>query len=198
MSKEKFDILLSLVGLLLTKRHYFSRQRSEITPADRLAVTLRYLPTGNSQVSLSFNFRIGRSTICGIVRETSQAIWDALKTLYVRAPSNQQELNGISDQFAGQWNFRNCIGADDGKHIVVQAPSNSVSVSLIQRNTLDRLDGCVRYILSFYPRRYWRCGSAYIVMVECFPTIYTFGKADIEGTLPLPPDCSLPGIYLSA
>ena len=82
MSKEKFDLLLSLVGPLLTKCHYFSRQRAEITPAERLAVTLRYLATGNSQVSLSFNFRIGQSTICGIVRETSQAIWDALKTLH--------------------------------------------------------------------------------------------------------------------
>ena len=106
MSKEKFDILLSLVGPLLTKRHYFSRQRVEITPAERLAVTLRYLATGNSQVSLSFNFRIGRSTICGIVRETSQAIWDAMKTLYTfvhhqtnrneRALATNSKVNGTS------------------------------------------------------------------------------------------------------
>ena len=34
MSKEKFDHLLSLVGPLLTKRHYFSRQRAEITPVE--------------------------------------------------------------------------------------------------------------------------------------------------------------------
>ena len=43
----------------------------------------------------------------------------------LRAPSNQQEWKEISDQFEGQWNFPNCIGAVDGKHIVVQAPSNS-------------------------------------------------------------------------
>ena len=60
MSKEKFEILFSLVGPLLTKRHYFSRQRAEITLAERLVVTLRYLATGNSQVSLSFDFHIGR------------------------------------------------------------------------------------------------------------------------------------------
>ena len=34
VSKEKFDLLHSLVGPLLRKRHYFSRQRTEITPAE--------------------------------------------------------------------------------------------------------------------------------------------------------------------
>ena len=34
MLKEKFDHLLSLVGPLLTMRHYFSRQRAEITPTE--------------------------------------------------------------------------------------------------------------------------------------------------------------------
>ena len=191
MSKERFDILLSLVGPLLAKRHYFSRQRTEITPAERLAVTLRYLATGNSQVSLSFNFRIGRSTICGIVRETSQAIWDALNTLYVRAPSNQQEWKGISDQFESQWNFPNCVGAVDGKHIIVQAPSNSGSSFFNYKGThsivlMAVCDAYYRFILlDIGDTGRHSDGGVF--------SNSTFGKAVIEGTLPLPPDCSLPG-----
>ena len=73
MSKERFDTLLSQVVPLLAKRHYYSPHRAEIPPAERLAVTIRSLATGNSQVSLSFNFRMGRSTVCMIVRETCKA-----------------------------------------------------------------------------------------------------------------------------
>ena len=93
MSRTRFDLLLSHVGL------YFSRQRAEITPAERLAVTLPYFATGNSQVSLSFNFRIGKSTVCGIMRDTSQAIWEGLQPHYVRSRSSQKEWKAISDQF---------------------------------------------------------------------------------------------------
>ena len=133
MSRTRFNLLLSHVGPLLARHHYFSRQRAEITPAERLAVTLHYLVTGNSQVSLSFNFRIGKSTVCNIVQDTSQAIWGALQPLYVRSPSSQKDWKAISDQFEALWNFTNCIGAVDGKYVVIQALSNSGSLSLITK-----------------------------------------------------------------
>ena len=34
---------------------------------------------------------------------------------------------GISDQFQHIWNFPNCIGAIDGKYVVMQAPVNASS-----------------------------------------------------------------------
>lgn len=91
MSKERFERLRGKVGPLLLRRNYSSEVRASINPAERLAFTLRYLATGNSQVSLSFNYRIGRSTVCGIVRETSRAIWDALRPMYVKAPATEDE-----------------------------------------------------------------------------------------------------------
>ena len=69
MTNATFDLLLSRVGPVLRRRTYCSRLRPEIAPAERLALTLRYLATGNSQVSLSFNFRIGRSTVCNILHQ---------------------------------------------------------------------------------------------------------------------------------
>lgn len=96
-----------------------------ILPAERLAITLRYLATGNSQVkriydawkltdyievSLSFNFRVGRSTVCCIVKETCEVIWTVLQPQYVLAPSSAEEWKGISKQFEQLWNFPNCIG----------------------------------------------------------------------------------------
>ena len=40
------------VGPLISHRHYSSTVRAEIHPAERLALTLRFLCTGNSQVWL--------------------------------------------------------------------------------------------------------------------------------------------------
>lgn len=113
----------------------FLNVRASIEPAERLALTLRYLATGSSQVSLSFNFRMGRSTVCGILKETCEAIWTALKQEHVRVPSCEAEWVGISKQFEQIWNFPNCIGAIDGKHIVIQAPINAGSTFFNYKGT---------------------------------------------------------------
>jgi hypothetical protein len=92
-----------------------------------LAITLCYLTTGNSQISLSFEFRVGRSTICSIIRDTCLALWESLQPEFVRAPSSEEDWKGISSEFYKSWNFPNCIGAIDGKHVTIQCPQGAGS-----------------------------------------------------------------------
>ena len=40
-----------------------------------MALTIRYMATGNSQVSLSFSFPVGKSTVSGILKETCEDLW---------------------------------------------------------------------------------------------------------------------------
>lgn len=42
-------------------------------------------------------------------------------------PSSPNEWIRIAEQFEKTWNYPNCIGAMDGKHIVLQSPVNSGS-----------------------------------------------------------------------
>ena len=65
-----FDDLLRLVGPSLTRKtsHFRKPFPSEL----RLAVAIRYLATGESQASLSFNYIIGRSTVCEILDEVPE------------------------------------------------------------------------------------------------------------------------------
>ena len=65
ISPERFEHLLSLVAAYIQNKA--CRSRDPISPAERLVVTLRYLGTGDSQQSQSFNFRLGKSTICHII-----------------------------------------------------------------------------------------------------------------------------------
>ena len=61
-------------------------------------------------MSLSFSFRIGRSTVSSIVKETCEVIWDVLKKTHVKTPSCAADWVGISRGFEQLWNFPNCIG----------------------------------------------------------------------------------------
>lgn len=40
-------------------------------------------------------------------------------------PQNEAEWNVIAKEFNNKWNFPNCVGAFDGKHINLQSPINS-------------------------------------------------------------------------
>ena len=86
----------------------------------------RFLATGDSFPSLAWNYRIGISTCCQIINETCQAIWDALHEEYLPVP-DENEYKRIAYFFNELWNLPNCVGAIDGKHVVIQAPSNSGS-----------------------------------------------------------------------
>ena len=191
MSKQRFDRLLALVGPLISRRAYFSEVRACITPAERLALTVRYLATGNSQVSLSFSFRIGKSTVCGIVRETCEAIWKALQREYVKAPSSEEEWKGVSTQFERKWNFPHCVGAIDGKHVVVQAPANAGSTFYNYKGShsivlMAVCDAHYRFILV-------DVGDAGRHSDGGVLSNSHFGQALEDETLCLPSDSALPG-----
>lgn len=125
MSPERFENLLSVVGPTIKKED--TNFRKAIEPAQRLALTLRYLACGDSQQSLTFSFRISASAVSRIVNEVSAAIWENLSE-YVRPPKSESDWLNIEDDFNKIWNFQHCIGAIDGKHICMENPPNSGSL----------------------------------------------------------------------
>ena len=120
MSPDRFQHLCSLVGPYITKQK--TNFRKPISAPQRLALTLRFLATGESQQSLSFSYRIGRSTVSKIVSETSLAIFHALRDPYLKTPTTEEEWLNIANGFEETWNFPHCIGALDGKHIRIECP----------------------------------------------------------------------------
>ncbi|XP_077139271.1 uncharacterized protein LOC143804758 [Ranitomeya variabilis] len=67
-----FDRLLAIVSPHLTLHDTFMRKA--ISAEERLLITLRFLATGESYTSLHLQFRVGKSTICKIVRCTCTVI----------------------------------------------------------------------------------------------------------------------------
>ena len=125
LSPERFDHLLSMVGPAITRNHTNCRQ--PISAGERLAITLRYLVTGDSMQTISFNYRVGHSTVCGIIGSTCDALWETLSPEYLRSPASKLEWKRVSEGFNKTWNLPHCVGSIDGKHIMIQAPANSGS-----------------------------------------------------------------------
>ncbi|CAG2211064.1 unnamed protein product [Mytilus edulis] len=125
VSPQQFAYLLDMVKDSITKCS--TNMRTCITAEERLSLTLRYLATGESYRSLSYSFRIAPSTVCSIIPEVCDALYQALKDTYMKVPSTPEEWEEIATDFYEKWNYPNCLGAIDGKHVVVQAPSNSGS-----------------------------------------------------------------------
>ncbi|XP_070179218.1 sugar-phosphatase AraL-like isoform X3 [Littorina saxatilis] len=97
MDPASFHRLLELVEPLLRKQETIMRQ--SISAAERLAVTLRFLASGDSYQSLRFLFRIGRTTLGEIIPEVCRALVTALKDEYLKVPKTTQEWEEVASAF---------------------------------------------------------------------------------------------------
>nr|CAI5856999.1 unnamed protein product [Callosobruchus analis] len=122
MASQDFDYLLSLIEGKISKSN--TNYRDSIPAYDRLAVTLRFLATGDSYESLMFFSKMSKATICNVISE-------------FQTPSTEEEWLSIAEEFKDKWNFPNCVGAIDGKHCIIQAPIKSASNFFNYKSTFN-------------------------------------------------------------
>lgn len=70
---------------------------------------------------------MGKTSVARIVVETCEAIWDKLSTVYIPEPTVDDWKTNANDFFT-KWNFPNCLGSIDGKHIRIDQPQHSGSM----------------------------------------------------------------------
>ena len=100
--------------------------RKAISVGERHAVTLPLLPSGESQESLSFAYLTRKSNLSLIIRETCDAIFEALAGEYLHPPLSTEEWENIARDFQETWNLRHLpTSVVDGKQIRIQCPKQS-------------------------------------------------------------------------
>ncbi|XP_023239130.1 protein ANTAGONIST OF LIKE HETEROCHROMATIN PROTEIN 1-like [Centruroides sculpturatus] len=124
LTKSQFEHLLNEISPRIQKQD--TNFGKPISPAERLTVTLRFLATGSTFRDLSWEFRIGARTISYIVTETCAALYETLKYTF-QVPTSKEHWMAIAKHFQDRWNVPHCLGAIDGKHIVMRKPINSGS-----------------------------------------------------------------------
>lgn len=74
---------------------------------------------------MSFEYRLGISTISVIVKEVCQAMWSIMKFECMPIPGKEM-WESIALKFEQRANFPHCLGAVDGKHIRIINPLGSM------------------------------------------------------------------------
>ncbi|XP_064100672.1 uncharacterized protein LOC135211284 [Macrobrachium nipponense] len=94
----------------------------------KLEVTLRHLASGNDYTSLQYSFRVSKSSICRFIPLICRAIIDTYKPEVMKCPKTPKERNDVAKRFASKWNYFNCVGALDWKHVVIKKPEGGRSL----------------------------------------------------------------------
>ncbi|KAK5648293.1 hypothetical protein RI129_003185 [Pyrocoelia pectoralis] len=132
LTSEQFDILLVKIGSHITKQDTVKRE--SISVRSRLEVTLRFLATGESYRSLMYSTRIHESSISRIVPEVCKVIFEHLTPDYLVTPTTVEIWRTIANDFYNIWQFPQCLGALDGKHIKFKAPRSDGSYYFNYKN----------------------------------------------------------------
>jgi hypothetical protein len=77
LSSSDFELILNLIGPKIQKQN--TNYRLAIPIKERLAVTLRYLASGDSFTSLMYTFKISKQSISKIIIEVCEALTEGLK-----------------------------------------------------------------------------------------------------------------------
>lgn len=109
----------------------------------------------------------------------------------MKMPQDGEDWEIIAANFAEKWHFPHCLGALDGKHVVMKAPSNSGSLYYNYKGTfstvlLALVDAHLKFI-AIDVGAYGRNSDGGIF------TNSNFGQAMAQNTLKLPEDAPLPG-----
>ena len=86
-----------------------------------------FLASRDSYGGLGARFQIATSTVSQIIPEVCDAIWEALSPTEM-APPTLKKWQEIENGFGKRWNFPNCVGAIDSKHVVIQNPAKGGSL----------------------------------------------------------------------
>ncbi|CAN7992209.1 unnamed protein product, partial [Ixodes hexagonus] len=132
---DQFAAILSSIASCIQKTD--TEMRPAIPAKDKLQLTLRFLASGESQHSLSRQFRISHSAVNGFLVETCDAIYKLLGPKVLVAPRTKDEWLAIMKNFYERWQFPHCIGALDGKHVAITKPANSGSVYFNYKKTFS-------------------------------------------------------------
>ncbi|XP_069615712.1 uncharacterized protein [Ranitomeya imitator] len=124
MLQDSFRDLLDRVQGAIRRQD--TQLRRAIPPEERLLVKLRFQATGESLSSLHFQYRLGISTLSGIVVDTCRALWNVLRDEFIPLPTEDMWM-GIAEKFWSVCDFPNCLGAVDGKHIRIIKPARTGS-----------------------------------------------------------------------
>lgn len=124
VSKDTFEYICSLVREDLVSRPPSGLINIEgrlLSVEKQVAIAMRRLASGESQVSVGGAFGVGQSTV-------SQVTWRFVESMEDRARHHMkwpepERIQQIKDEFEAAFGLPNCCGAIDATHIIMTLPA---------------------------------------------------------------------------
>jgi hypothetical protein len=123
---DLFHELLQRIAPRIERRD--TNYRKALDPGLKLAITMRYLATGDSYHSLMYGFRVPHNTISLLIPEVCRAIVAEYAEEVITCPTTEAEWRQVADLFERRWNFSHVLGALDGKHVAMRKPKRGGSL----------------------------------------------------------------------
>ncbi|OXA43423.1 protein ALP1-like [Folsomia candida] len=130
MNKENYDEIYNLVCNEIQGKNTHLRP---VSAHQKLAITLRYLATGNTQMEMAFSYRVSPQSVSVILREVMMSICSKLGPLHLKKPMEENWKDNEAG-FRELWDYPNACGAMDGKHIRIRSPAHSGSTNYNYKN----------------------------------------------------------------
>lgn len=122
MSKPTFQMVLQLI--LPALQHPRPRSRY-ITPEQQLLITLRFLASGNMQLTVADVVHVSQTSVCRVLRRVCDALLVHFHT-FVKMPQTNAERQQAATEFYRFGQFPRTIGAIDCTHVKIQSPGGNL------------------------------------------------------------------------
>ena len=126
MEPQMFDELVDRLSPRITLHD--TNWRKALEQGLKVAVTLRYLASGDRYQSLSYSFRVSRHTIAKFIPQVCQASVHEYKNEVAACPITPGEWRTVADEFERTWKIPQAVGALDWKQVGLHKPPQSGSL----------------------------------------------------------------------
>ena len=123
----KNNILITYLIILYYDKNLITNTYEMILYYACIFLSNSFLATGDSYNGLKARFHLGLTMVHRAIKETCDAIWEVLKDDMLPMLTQERWME-IEEGFKNRWGFPNCLGALDGKHVMICKPCNARSL----------------------------------------------------------------------
>lgn len=116
--------IIAVTNLVRDRLQSRTERNKPLSPESKVAITLRYLATGKMQQCSCDDFGTTQPTISRVITQTVDALADPdILCQFIKFPLTRQEVQRKQDEFMESTGFPGVVGAIDGTHVRIVAPS---------------------------------------------------------------------------